>query len=285
MRRVSLLLAGAVPLLLVGVASGQGPPPDRPKNGDETNPALLKGVRELLGRQSGLRPVDGLFIETVEYFRGVVRVAGKARAEEQRAGLLRALEAARPRLEREVDIRITSFDLTRLVVEKAPDQPSKPPPSLPPQVPAVPSPALPPWPPATLFPAPTGEAPGVSDWPAYPFQPYLPLAPEVVSAPAAGFGAPLVSFSLAPDFFGSPELPPQPYWHVPGPYTNLAEAGYPYPPVYLPPEMARVQDKPMYYSYSGYPAYFYHQPVKPVMYPFVQPPWRPRIPPLYWWEH
>jgi hypothetical protein len=101
-------------------AQAQASQPAKDPSGDQTSPALLEMIRKHLAGTSGLRSADGVSIEESKFFRGSVRIRGRVVSESQRDALRRALESIRSRLEMEVDVKISSFDLSGLRVVPLP---------------------------------------------------------------------------------------------------------------------------------------------------------------------
>jgi hypothetical protein len=119
MFRLALSLLGIGGALVVP-ALAQVPPPVSDPSGDQTSPALLEMIRKHLADTSGLRSSDGVTIEESKFFRGSVRIRGRIVSESQRDALRRALESIRSRLEMDVDVKISNFDLSGLRVVPLP---------------------------------------------------------------------------------------------------------------------------------------------------------------------
>jgi len=118
MHRLCAPLTGIALLLAVSAAPGQDPKPDN--SGDATSPALLKLIQDDLATSSGLRPSDGVRIDSVKYSRGELRVRGQVKSAEQKDAVRRRIEADRARLDKEADVRITSVDVSELTISGPP---------------------------------------------------------------------------------------------------------------------------------------------------------------------
>jgi hypothetical protein len=115
-------LGVAIVVLAGSAAIGQPPQPPTDPSGDQTSPALLDLIRQHLAGVPNLRPSDGVRIEESKFFRGVIRFRGTIASADQRDALRREIESIRASLERSVDVRISTIDLSgvRLVRESTP---------------------------------------------------------------------------------------------------------------------------------------------------------------------
>jgi hypothetical protein len=108
---------GVALLVLAGSAViAQPPQPPTDPSGDQTSPALLDLIRQHLAGVPNLRPSDGVRIEETKFFRGVIRFRGTIASADQREALRREIESIRASLERNVDVRISTLDLSGVQV-------------------------------------------------------------------------------------------------------------------------------------------------------------------------
>jgi hypothetical protein len=108
MRLLVAPLAGIALLLAASSAPGQ-----------ERGAGLKKLIQDELAGAKGLRPSDGVRIDSARYASGVLRVEGQVAKLEQREAVRRHLEGARERLAKEAGGPINTVDVTGLMITGA----------------------------------------------------------------------------------------------------------------------------------------------------------------------
>jgi hypothetical protein len=155
-------------------------------------PTLLGLVTARLGMVAELRPALGVRITAATFSRGVVRIVGTVTSEAQLERLKREVEALRPRMRSELDLRVTSIDLSGVTVIPRP-RPEEGPKETPGGKPEERRPTSPPvvqggpWPPPPVFVVPYGYCPpfppGHIYRPGGPYPPGPPLWDPIIYGP------------------------------------------------------------------------------------------------------
>jgi hypothetical protein len=88
-------------------------------------PALLKFIQKELAGKEGVRPADGVRVDSIDYEGGKLRLGGKVSTAGQREAVREQLAAARARLAKAVAVRISSIDVSGLIVEERGNKPGE----------------------------------------------------------------------------------------------------------------------------------------------------------------
>jgi hypothetical protein len=113
-------------VLLAALAGAAAQQPTTPDPGDKTTPLLLKLVREQLASAQQTAPATGVRIDSVRFFRGVLRLEGAISSASQRAKVLEVLGQGRGAIEDEADVKIRQIDADGLVVSGSPTRDGTP---------------------------------------------------------------------------------------------------------------------------------------------------------------
>jgi hypothetical protein len=182
-----LFAAGAI---LASALTVSLPPPACAAAQDQ-EPTLLGLITTRFGMVAELRPTAGVRITAATFSRGVVRVVGTVTSEAQRERVKREVEALRPRIRSELDLRVKEIDVSGVTVipkprpedgqkEKPETKPEERRPVSPPAVPGAPAPVY-------GYPYPYGCCPPFAPAPVYmpggPYPPGPPLWDPIIYGP------------------------------------------------------------------------------------------------------